>query len=119
MQKIGSFSQAVIDVLELEIQAGTPIYIGESNEEHIKSRHPEEYELYYPKIGDIIANPDYVGKNQKNDSIDFVKLFELHGNYVQVSVRVTASGKSYVKTMFLLMTFKAERYIRNGTLKQI
>lgn len=53
-QKIGSFSQEVIELLELKITAGTPIYIGSSNIEHIKSRHPYEYEKYFPYISDIL-----------------------------------------------------------------
>ena len=47
-QKIGSFSREVIELLQLDITAGTPIYIGSSNIEHIKSRHPYEYEKYFP-----------------------------------------------------------------------
>ena len=43
-QKIGSFSREVIELLQLDITAGTPIYIGSSNIEHIKSRHPYEYD---------------------------------------------------------------------------
>ena len=52
-QKIGSFSREVIELLQLDITAGTPIYIGSSNIEHIKSRHPYEYEKYFPHISNI------------------------------------------------------------------
>lgn len=38
-RKIGEFSRKIIDVLDLNIPANTPIYIGDSNIEHIKSRH--------------------------------------------------------------------------------
>lgn len=46
MKKIGCFTQEVIDLLELNLKADTPIFIGDSNIEHIKSRHPYEYEKY-------------------------------------------------------------------------
>lgn len=61
-QKIGSFSQKVIELLQLDITVGTPIYIGSSNVEHIKSRHLYEYDKYFPYISDIISTPDYVGE---------------------------------------------------------
>lgn len=36
-RQIGHFSQKVIDLLNLSVKAGTPIYIGENNIEHIKN----------------------------------------------------------------------------------
>lgn len=47
--------------------------IGDSNIEHIKNIHPYEYEQYFPRIEEIISEPDYVGKNPKDDSINYVK----------------------------------------------
>lgn len=41
--KIGNFSARVIELLELDIPVGTPIYIADSNIEHMKSSHPEDY----------------------------------------------------------------------------
>lgn len=42
---IGYFHQPVIDLLNLpDLTTDTPILIGESNIEHIKNRHPYEYE---------------------------------------------------------------------------
>lgn len=61
-KQIGYFSQEIIDLLNLDMKAGTPIYIGESNIEHIKSRHPYEFEAYFSNIEEIISEPDYVGK---------------------------------------------------------
>lgn len=44
MKEIGEITQSVIDLLGLGIPANTPIYIGEENIAHIKSRHPYEFE---------------------------------------------------------------------------
>ena len=68
-RQIGYFSQDVIDLLKLNTPSGTPIYIGQTNIEHIKKRHPYEYDAYYNKIEDIIAYPDYVGQNPSDKSI--------------------------------------------------
>lgn len=118
-QKIGSFSQEVIEVLQLDIAAGTPIYIGSSNIEHIKSRHPYEYEKYFPHISDIISTPSYVGKNPSDGSITFVKFYQTGEEYVRVAVRVTTNGTAFAKTLHLLSTVNAERYIEKGTLKNL
>ena len=59
-EKIGTFSQEVINILGLNLTADMPIYIGKSNIEHIKNRHPYEYEKYFCKIGEILLKPDYI-----------------------------------------------------------
>ena len=116
-QKVGCFTQEVIDMLELELAAETPIYIGTSNVAHIRNRHPYEYEKYLPHISDIISMPDYVGKNPSDDSISFVKFYQMGEEYVRVAVRVTTNGTAFAKTLHLLSTANAEKYIEKGTLK--
>ena len=75
-RKIGSFSQEVIELLELKINTGTPIYIGTSNIEHIKIRHPYEYEKYFPYISDIISTPNYVGKIPRMGQLLLLSFFK-------------------------------------------
>lgn len=65
MEIVGYISQSVIETLGLELKPNTPVFIGESNIEHIKSRHPYKYDVYYKDIGTIINSPDYVGLNPK------------------------------------------------------
>ena len=77
MEIIGYISQAVIDTLDLCIKPNTPVFIGDANIEHIKNRHPYEYDKYYDDISTIINSPDYVGINPKDASILFVRLYEI------------------------------------------
>lgn len=116
VRRVGGFSQKIIDLLQLEIEEGTPILIGESNVEHIKKRHPYEYEKYFEDIENIVKNPDYVGLNPKDKSVAFVKEFFIDSEYVRVAVRVNGNNKCFVKTLHLLSTCNAERYIEKGTL---
>lgn len=116
MKIIGYFSEDIIGLLKLDIMTGTPIYLGESNVNHMKERHPAEFDMYFNQIDDIISSPDYVGTNPKNNSVDFVKVFRVGTEYIQVSVRVSSSGKYFARTLFLLASFKAERYIEQGSL---
>lgn len=117
-KQIGTFSEKTINLLQLNIKANTPIYIGDSNIEHIKKRHPYEYEKYFSNIDDIIANPDYIGQNPSDKSVSFVKIFQLDSEYLRVAVRITTRGQCYAKTLHLLSTCNAERYIQKGTLKK-
>ena len=119
MKPIAFISKAVINILGLNISPNTPVFIGETNIEHIKSRHPYEYEKYFPDIGQIIESPDYVGLSPKDNSMLFVKLYEVNGEYIRVAVKITSSGRCYAKTLHLLSTCNAERYIEKGTLKKL
>lgn len=119
MEIIGYISRSVIETLDLNIKPNTPVYIGESNITHIKNRHPYEYDKYYRDIGLIINSPDYVGLNPKDSSILFVKLYEINQEYLRVAVRITSGSRCYAKTLHLLSTCNAERYIGKGTLKRL
>lgn len=81
---------------------------GIKNIAHIKNRHPYEYEKYFQNIGDIITFPDYVGINPKDESILFIRLYEVNGEFIRVAVKLTASGKCFAKTLHLLSTCNAE-----------
>ncbi len=118
-RKIGEFSQKIIDTLTLNVSVGTPIYIGDSNIEHIKSRHPYEFEKYIDKIEEIISKPDYIGQNPHDSSILFVCLYKTANEYIRVAVKISTYGNCYAKTLHLLSTSNAERYIKKGTLKKL
>lgn len=52
----------------------------------MQSRHPQDYEKYGADIADILNCPDYVGKNPKDDSIEYVKEYQVDGEFVKVAV---------------------------------
>lgn len=116
MKQVGLISPTVINALKLDIHPNTPIMIGETNIKHIKNRHPYEYDKYYKDIESILAKPDYIGINPKDKSILYVKEYTLDKEYIRVAIRVTSSGNCYAKTLHLLSTCNAERYIQKGSL---
>lgn len=75
MKCIGKLNAKIISLLELDLTPNTPIYLGDSNIKHIISKHPQDYEKYGDKISDILNAPDYVRKNPKDNSIEYVKEF--------------------------------------------
>ncbi|MCI8578319.1 MAG: transposase [Lachnospiraceae bacterium] len=119
MEIVGYISKSVVEILDLKVKPNTPVFIGESNIEHIKKRHPYEYDRYFDDISRIINDPDYAGLNPKDSSILFVKLYEVNGEYVRVAVKITPGGKYFAKTLHTLSTCNAERYLEKGTLKRL
>ena len=116
---IGEISEAVISTLGLSIEPGTPIYIGQSNIDHMISRHPEDYARYGSHIRGIIGEPDYVGINPGDGSIEYTKDFKQDNDYVKVAVRVSRSGKYFARSLFVRNRAKVDGFIANGTLKPL
>ena len=99
---IGKISKEVIDNLKLEKNIKKIyiyIYISDSNIEHIKNNHLEDYKKYGNKIADIISNPTYIARHPKKDSIEFIKKYLIDGEYVLVAGGVTNKGVSFVRTI--------------------
>ena len=118
-KKIGVFSAQIIEILELNIPAGAPIYIADSNIEHMKTFHPDDFAQYGSELSNIIANPDYVGKNAKDDSIEFTKEYYINGEYVKVAVRISTHNIYYARSMYVLNPKRVKNFIAKGTLKKL
>lgn len=115
-RKIGEFSAGTINALKLNISVGTPIYIADSNIEHMKSSHLEDFKKYGNDIETIIASPDYIGKNVRDDSIEFVKEYVLNGDFVKVSVRISLQNIYYARSLYTLNPTRVKNFITKGTL---
>jgi hypothetical protein len=112
-KKIGEFSVAVVELLALDIPAGTEIYIGETNLQHMERRHPREYAKYYSRINKIIETPDFVGINPSDGSIEFIKSF---GKYVKVAVRIALDGEYYARSLYSISAKRVLDFVKDGKL---
>jgi hypothetical protein len=112
--QVGEFTAAVVETLGLEIGAGTPIFVGESNIKHMEQAHPKDFKKYGKRLGRILSEPDYVGK--RNDSVEFIKSF---GMYVKIAVRVTTAGDFYARTLYHVDDNAAKRLIKDGEWKPL
>jgi len=114
-RKVGVITQKTIDLLELEgIEAGTEIYIGETNIRHMRDDHPEDHEKYFDQLEDIIANPDFVAKHPQHGSPQYIKVFEGH---VMVAVRISQRGTWFTRTLFTMSEEKVIKYKNSGYMK--
>jgi hypothetical protein len=116
--QVGQIKPDVIAALNLSIPADTPIYIGDSNISHMKSKHPNDYAKYGQYINVILASPDYVGINPSDNSIEYVKEFVINNDFVKVAVRVSQSGNLYARSLYILNPNRVKNFVANGTLKK-
>lgn len=116
---IGSLDKFIVDTFKLDLTEGQPIYIGESNLNHMKSEHPKDFEVYGNKIKEIINNPDYIAKhpNKKNSAIEYIKVYKNANNeHVLVAVRATGKGTLFARTLFVMDSEKVEKYKNKNAL---
>ena len=109
----------MIKVLNLQVAIDTPIYIGESNINHIKSSHPSDYSKYGNDISEIISAPDYVGINKSDNSIEYVKEYDVVTEFVKIAVRVSKQNVFFVRSLYVLNKSRVHSFIKKGTLKAL
>ena len=120
MQPIAHITQEIIDLLGLPCQGNTPIYLGQTNRAHMQSSHPQDYQKYQEHIGLILTEPEYVGVNPSDQSIEYVRAFQIDKHeYVKVAVRVSLSGRYYARTLYVLNPNRVHNFIQRGTLKRL
>ena len=79
-KQIGKLNKKVIELLDLEYKSEIPIILGDSNIEHMKRQHPNDYEKYGQDIKEIINHPTYVAKNPNQGSIEYIKEYKIGYN---------------------------------------
>lgn len=119
MVKIGIITQNIKDLLHLPTMPDNSIYLGQSNIVHMQSSHPDDYAKYKDQIQNILSNPDYVGLNPKDGSIEYVKNFLVNNEYVKVAVRISSGNKYYARSIYVLNKRRTENFIKKGTLKKV
>ena len=109
--QIGELNQRVIDLLELNLGI-CPIYIGDSNIEHMISEHPHNYERYGSDISDILNNPTYVSTHltENDGSIHYVRVNSVNNDYIKVIVRPTRANVLFVRSLFVMDSANINRY---------
>ena len=118
-KRVGTISRNVISALDLKIEHEESILLGDSNIEHMKKKHPEAYEKYGKDIPFILGNPDYVGLNTKDESIEYVKEYKVDDEYVKVAVRVSGNRNYFARSIYVLNKTRVKNFITKGTLKKL
>ena len=120
VDKIGNFTKKIIDLLNLDIPENTEIYIGNQNREHMEKKHSHDYYYYHHLLPNIIENPDYVGIEPKNNSIEYIKEVSIDPNVIiKIAIRVSSNGKYFVRTMYNISDHKIQSALNKGYLFKV
>ena len=86
----------------------------------MNKKHPHDYFYYNHLIPDIISNPDYVGIEQKNNSIEYIKEVSIDPNVIiKIAIRVSSNGKYFVRTMYNISDHKIQSALSKGYLLKV
>lgn len=86
--------------------------------EHIKERHPNDYEQYFKYIKDIVEDPDYVIRDTKPNTGFLLKEFVEDNKRFQLILRLHTSDdnkeyKNSIITFLKVNEKKYKQYLRN------
>lgn len=120
--KIGELSIGVINTLNLNYKPQNIYMWGNRINEHCE-KHKLEYsspKAYYEAIENIpliIANPDYVGINNKNGNLQYIKRLS---DISLIGIKVTEGKRGLLfRTIFPITEGKLKNNINNGIYKEI
>lgn len=109
----------MIAALNLSLPVGEPIFLGPTNVAHMQAKHAADYIKYGGYIPQILANPDYVGQNPSDGSIEYVKEYQVNNEFVKVAVRISSNGTLFARSLYVLNSNRVNNFIKKGTLKKI
>lgn len=94
------------------------VVITDKQIEHIKERHPGDYECFYRFLGEMIAQPDYILEANKPNTALILKQIKLENKRFQLVLRLKTAQdpveyKNSVITFFKIEQKKWEKYLRN------
>lgn len=113
-KQVGKITNKIIKILDLNYNKEEPIFIGETNITHIKTKHPDSFKKYGTDIEQIINNPTYLAKNDKKQSIEFIKEYKIDNEYVLVAIRVSSKNVHFVRTMYIMSDEKVKKYFKHN-----
>ena len=109
-KQVGIVNKKVIDLLGLTYKEELPIILGDTNIEHMKRQHAEDYKKYGKDIENIIKKPTYVARNPNQGSIEYIKEYKINNEFVLVAVRISNKGTMFAKTLFTITERKKNIY---------
>lgn len=116
MKKIGQLTKKVIKAFELDYEVGKEILLSRKRKRHMEKHRSEfnDFDGAFERIGEIIRNPDFVGRHPNGQSLEYVK--RIDGN---VLVAVRLSNELTVRTMYVISEAKLKNYIKTGRTKKM
>ncbi|MGN0461558.1 MAG: PBECR2 nuclease fold domain-containing protein [Ruminococcus sp.] len=120
MQYIGKINKEIFKCVTEDIVTDEVI-ITEKQIEHIKERHPNDFERYYNYLIRIIEKPDYILEANKPNTAFILKHIDDNGKNYQLILRLktTTDPKNYKNSIITFLKVEEKRYMRYLRTKRI
>ena len=117
VQYIGKLDKNIFKVISNNITT-VDVILTEKQIEHIKERHPNDYEMYYTYLKMIVEDPDYIIKDTKPNTGVVLKEFNDFDTRFQLILRLHTSTdivgyKNSIITFLKINKKKYMQYLRN------
>ena len=117
MQYIGKIDRKKFRKISEDITL-EDVILTDKQVEHIKERHPNDYELYFKFIKEIVENPDYIIRDTRPNTGFLLKTFFKEDKRFQLILRLHTSDdiegyKNSIITFLKINTKKYNQYLRN------
>ena len=96
----------------------TDVILTNKQVEHIKERHPNDYEKYFKYFKEIVEDPDYIIKDTRPNTGFLLKEYIEQNKQFQLILRLHTSDdnrtyKNSIITFFKINRKKYNQYLRN------
>ena len=120
MHYVGKLDKNIYKCVTPDIQTDEVI-ITDEQEEHIKQRHPYNFEEYFKYAREILQNPDYILEANKPDTAFVLKSIEEQGRNFEMILRLKTSKdpKNYLNSIITFFKVEDKRYNRYLRTKKI
>lgn len=113
MQIIGKIDIEKYQVVSENIRTDE-VVITDERIQHIKERHPNDYEQYMQYISEIVKNPDYILEANKPNTAFLLKEFIHEEKRFQLILRIAVEGDNpgYKNSVITFLKVEEKRYRR-------
>ena len=117
LQYIGKIDKDKFKLISNDITT-SEVILTDKQVEHIKNRHPNDYEQYFKYFKDIVENPDYIIRDEKPNTGFLLKEFIEENTRFQLILRLHTSEdnpkyKNSIITFLKVSEKKYKQYLRN------
>jgi hypothetical protein len=120
VHSIGEIDIEIYKCVTEDIQTNEVI-ITDNQIQHIKERHPNDYEKYFGYAKEIIEKPDYILEANKPNTAFVLKHIVDNGKNYQLILRLKTSSdpKEYKNSVITFLKVEEKRYNRYLRTKKI
>lgn len=120
MHYIGKIDKEIYKCVTEDIQTDEVI-ITDTQIQHIKDRHPNDYEKYFKYAEEILKSPDYILEANKPDTAFILKHIVDNGKNCEMILRLKTSKdpEEYKNSVITFLKVEEKRYNRYIRTKKI